>query len=125
MVVGHAHPLIVKAINERAARGTHFAQPVADDAIVAEELSRRFKQPQWRFTNSGTESTLDAVRLARGFTGRGRLIQIQASYHGHHDALLVSVEPPPDLMGPPDAPASVPYRGGPPPAGLDPAAARP
>src|SRR5437588_12803518 len=66
MVVGHAHPLIVKAINERVARGTHFAQPVADDAIVAEELSRRFKQPQWRFTNSGTESTLDAIRLARG-----------------------------------------------------------
>src|SRR5438445_7057184 len=54
MVVGHAHPTIVKAINERAARGTHFAQPVADDAVVAEELSRRFKQPQWRFTNSGT-----------------------------------------------------------------------
>jgi glutamate-1-semialdehyde 2,1-aminomutase len=91
MVVGHAHPLIVKAITERAALGTHFAQPVADDAVVAEELSRRFKQPQWRFTNSGTESTLDAVRLARGFTGRDRLIKIEASYHGHHDALLVSV----------------------------------
>src|SRR6202022_2700485 len=57
MVVGHAHPLIVQAINDRAAKGTHFAQPVADDAVVAEELSRRFKQPQWRFTNSGTETT--------------------------------------------------------------------
>jgi len=112
MVVGHAHPLIVQAINERAGRGTHFAQPVADDAVVAEELARRFKQPQWRFTNSGTESTLDAVRLARGFTGRDRLIKIEASYHGHHDALLVSVEPPPDRMGPADAPASVPYSGG-------------
>jgi len=112
MVVGHAHPSIVKAINERAARGTHFAQPVVDDAVVAEELSRRFKQPQWRFTNSGTESTLDAVRLARGFTGRDRLIKIEASYHGHHDALLVSVEPSPDLMGPADTPVSVPYSGG-------------
>ena len=112
MVVGHAHPLIVQAINNRAARGTHFAQPVADDAIVAEELARRFQQPQWRFTNSGTESTLDAVRLARGFTGRDRLIKIEASYHGHHDALLVSVEPPPDKMGPADAPVSVPYSGG-------------
>src|SRR6202171_4853531 len=112
MVVGHAHPLIVQAINEKAAKGTHFAQPVADDAVVAEELKRRFKQPQWRFTNSGTESTLDAVRLARGFTGRDRLIKIEASYHGHHDALLVSVEPPPDLMGPADAPVSVPYSGG-------------
>ncbi|TMC27114.1 MAG: aspartate aminotransferase family protein, partial [Chloroflexi bacterium] len=112
MVVGHAHPLIVQAINDRAARGTHFAQPVADDAVVAEELARRFKQPQWRFTNSGTESTLDAVRLARGFTGRDRLIKIEASYHGHHDALLVSVEPPADMMGPADAPVSVPYSGG-------------
>ena len=112
MVVGHAHPLIVKAISERAALGTHFAQPVADDAVVAEELSRRFKQPQWRFTNSGTESTLDAVRLARGFTGRDRLIKIEASYHGHHDALLVSVEPPPDKMGPADAPVSVSYSAG-------------
>jgi glutamate-1-semialdehyde 2,1-aminomutase len=112
MVVGHAHPLIVKAITERAALGTHFAQPVADDAVVAEELSRRFNQPQWRFTNSGTESTLDAVRLARGFTGRDRLIKIEASYHGHHDALLVSVEPPPDKMGPADAPVSVSYSAG-------------
>ncbi|TME44054.1 MAG: aminotransferase class III-fold pyridoxal phosphate-dependent enzyme, partial [Chloroflexi bacterium] len=112
MVVGHAHPEIVRTINEQAARGTHFAQPVADDAVVAQELSRRFHQPQWRFTNSGTESTLDAVRLARGFTGRDRLIKIEASYHGHHDALLVSVEPPADKMGPADAPVSVPYSGG-------------
>ena len=119
MVVGHAHPLIVQAINERAARGTHFAQPVADDALVAEELARRFKQPQWRFTNSGTESTLDAVRLARGVTGGDRLIKIEASYHGHHDALLVSVEPPPDKMGPADAPVSVPYSGGTPQAVVD------
>src|SRR5947208_1265216 len=78
MLVGHAHPLILQAINEQAAKGTHFAQPVADVAIVAEELLRRFHQPQWRFTNSGTESTLDAVRLARGFTGRDRLITIEA-----------------------------------------------
>jgi glutamate-1-semialdehyde 2,1-aminomutase len=119
MVVGHAHPLIVKTITEQAARGTHFAQPVADDAVVAQELSRRFKQPQWRFTNSGTESTLDAVRLARGFTGRDRLIKIEASYHGHHDALLVSVEPPADKMGPADAPVSVPYSGGTPQAFVD------
>ena len=119
MVVGHAHPQIVKAVTEQAARGTHFAQPVADVALVAEELSRRFNQPQWRFTNSGTESTLDAVRLARGFTGRDRLIKIEASYHGHHDALLVSVEPPPDRMGPADAPVSVPYSGGTPQAVVD------
>src|ERR1700730_17460083 len=70
MVVGHAHPLVVAAVNRRVAMGTHFAQPVADNIVVARELARRFHQPQWRFTNSGTESTLDAIRLARGFTDR-------------------------------------------------------
>ena len=119
MVVGHAHPQIVQAISERAARGTHFAQPVADDAVVATELVRRFQQPLWRFTNSGTESTLDAVRIARGFTGRDRILKIEASYHGHHDALSVSVEPPPELMGPADAPVSVPHSAGIPQAVVD------
>jgi glutamate-1-semialdehyde 2,1-aminomutase len=109
MVVGHAHPLVVEAISERARLGTHFAQPGEDVVVVARELARRFKQPQWRFTNSGTESTLDAVRLARGFTGRDRIVKIEATYHGHHDALMVSVEPKPDVMGPADNPASVPY----------------
>jgi len=112
MVVGHAHPLVVQAISERAAKGTHFAQPVEDDIAVARDLARRFKQPQWRFTNSGTESTLDAVRIARGFTGRSRIVKIEATYHGHHDALMVSVEPKPDKMGPADEPASVPQTEG-------------
>ncbi len=112
MVVGHAHPKIVDAVSRQIARGSHFAQPVEDGVIVARELKRRFGQPKWRFTNSGTESTLDAVRIARGFTGRERLIKIEASYHGHHDALMVSVEPPPALMGPADAPASVPQSEG-------------
>ncbi len=112
MVVGHAHPRVVEAVKRRIELGSHFAQPVPDDVIVARELSRRFHQPKWRFTNSGTESTLDAVRVARGFTGRDRLIKIEASYHGHHDALMVSVEPPPDRMGPPDRPASFPQSEG-------------
>ncbi len=112
MVVGHAHPKIVEAVGRQIALGSHFAQPVENSIIVARELVRRFHQPKWRFTNSGTESTLDAVRIARGFTGRERLIKIEASYHGHHDALMVSVEPPPDLMGPADAPASVPQSEG-------------
>ena len=112
MVVGHAHPKIVEAVTRQVALGSHFAQPVADGIAVARELSRRFHQPKWRFTNSGTESTLDAVRIARGFTGRERLIKIEASYHGHHDALMVSVEPPPDLMGDAAAPASVPQSEG-------------
>src|SRR5205814_1627128 len=59
------------------------------------------------------------IRLARGFTGRDRIVKIEASYHGHHDALLVSVEPSPDLMGPADAPVSVPYSAGTPQAVVD------
>jgi glutamate-1-semialdehyde 2,1-aminomutase len=112
MVVGHAHPLIVEALTERARKGTHFAEPVEDVREVAQELARRFRQPLWRFTNSGTESTLDAIRLARGFTGRERILKIEASYHGHHDTLMVSVEPKPDRMGPADHPASVPQTEG-------------
>ncbi len=112
MIVGHAHPKIVDAVTRQVALGSHFAQPVENSIIVARELSRRFKQPKWRFTNSGTESTLDAVRIARGFTGRERLIKIEASYHGHHDALMVSVEPPPDKMGPAESPASFPQSEG-------------
>ncbi len=112
MVVGHAHPRIVEAVDRQIARGSHFAQPVEDSITVARELSKRFKQPKWRFTNSGTESTLDAVRIARGFTGRERIIKIEASYHGHHDALMVSVEPPPEHMGPADDPNSFPQSEG-------------
>jgi glutamate-1-semialdehyde 2,1-aminomutase len=112
MVVGHAHPKIVEAVTRQIALGSHYAQPVENSIIVARELKRRFHQPKWRFTNSGTESTLDAVRIARGFTGRERLVKIEASYHGHHDALMVSVEPPRDLMGSPEAPASVPQSEG-------------
>jgi len=112
MAVGHAHPRIVEAVSARIRAGSHFAQPVEDAIVVAEELARRFQQPLWRFANSGTESTLDAVRLARAFTGRERIVKIEATYHGHHDALMVSVEPPPELMGPADAPASVPQSEG-------------
>src|SRR5215510_1628675 len=62
MAVGHAHPKIVEALSERAAIGTHFAQPVAETTLLAEELCRRFRIDQMRFTNSGTEATMDAVR---------------------------------------------------------------
>src|SRR5256885_3858442 len=65
MVVGHAHPKIVDAVSRQIALGSHFAQPVENSIIVARELARRFHQPKWRFTNSGTESTLDAVDRPR------------------------------------------------------------
>src|SRR5580700_6046273 len=112
MVVGHAHPAVVAAVESQIHRGSHFAQPVAENIVVARELARRFHQPQWRFTNSGTESTLDAIRLARGFTDRERIIKIEASYHGHHDSVLVSVVPDMELVGDEAEPNSVPMTGG-------------
>ena len=93
------------------AAGSHFAAPTEGSIVVAEELRRRFGLPQWRFTNSGTESTMDAIHLARGATGRDLVLKIEGSYHGHHDAVMV--------VGPPAArrssaratqPGSVPVR---------------
>ena len=65
MLQGHAHPAIGAAVAARYARGTHFAAPTEDAVVVAEELARRFGLPRWRYTNSGTESTMGAIRLAR------------------------------------------------------------
>jgi glutamate-1-semialdehyde 2,1-aminomutase len=107
MAVGHAHPKIVEALAERAAIGTHFAQPVAETTLLAEELCRRFRIDQMRFTNSGTEATMDAIRLARGVTGRDKIVKIEGSYHGHHESVLVSIRPGRDAMGPRETPASV------------------
>jgi glutamate-1-semialdehyde 2,1-aminomutase len=108
MAAGHAHPKIVAAVSDRVGRGTHFAQPTEESVAVAEHLQQRFGLPLWRFGNSGTESTLDAVRLARAYTDRDVLLKIEGSYHGHHDALMVSVAPPGDKIGDYDDPVSVP-----------------
>jgi glutamate-1-semialdehyde 2,1-aminomutase len=83
MVQGHAHPAIVAAVRERAALGTHFGATTEDAVSVAEELRRRFGLPRWRFTNSGTEANMAAIRLARAFTGRGAVVQMAGAYHGH------------------------------------------
>ena len=107
MIAGHAHPAIVAAVTERVAEGTHFAQPVPDVIPVARELARRFGLPQWRFANSGTEATMAAVHLMRAHTGRAELIKVEGSYHGHHDAVQVSVYPDPELAGPPARPQPV------------------
>ena len=109
MCVGHANPVIGDAVKARMDEGTHFAAPTEGSIVVAEELRRRWGLPQWRFTNSGTESTMDAVHLARGSTGRELIVKIEGTYHGHHDAVMVSVKPPPALMGDRDRPTSIPY----------------
>ena len=100
MVMGHAHPKIVEAVQRRVELGTHFAQPTEDALVVAEQLEERYRLPYWRFGNSGTESTLDAVRIMRALTGRNLIMKIEGSYHGHHDSLMVSVFPPKDKAGP-------------------------
>lgn len=112
MLVGHAHPAVVAAVQQRVTAGTHFAQPVPDLLPVARELARRFGLPQWRFANSGTEATLEAVQLMRAATGRSRIVKVEGSYHGHHDTALVSVYPDLDEAGPAEAPRSVPEHGG-------------
>jgi glutamate-1-semialdehyde 2,1-aminomutase len=112
MCIGHANRTVGAAVKARVDDGTHFAAPTDGSIAVAEELVRRFGLPQWRFTNSGTESTMDAVHLARGATGRDGILKIEGSYHGHHDAVMVSVYPPLEALGERDDPISVPYGAG-------------
>ena len=90
MVQGHAHPAIAAAVQARAAQGTHFGAPTEDAVVVAEELARRFGLAHLRFTNSGTESTMAAIRLARALTGRDPVVAIAGAYHGHHDTALAT-----------------------------------
>jgi len=112
MVQGHAHPAIVKAVRERVALGTHFAAVTEDTVIVAEELAKRFKLERWRFVNSGSEATMDAIRIARGLTGRETIVKIFGSYHGHHDGVMVSIGVPYEDIGDRDNLASLPYGAG-------------
>jgi glutamate-1-semialdehyde 2,1-aminomutase len=109
MCVGHANPMIAAAVRAQMDDGTHFAAPTEGSIAVAEELRRRWGLPHWRFTNSGTESTMDAIHLARAASGRQVIVKIEGTYHGHHDAVMVSVKPPPAEMGDRARPASVPY----------------
>jgi glutamate-1-semialdehyde 2,1-aminomutase len=108
MVMGHAHPKVVEAVQRRVELGTHFAQPTEDALIVAEQLVERYRLPYWRFGNSGTESTLDAVRIMRALTGRNLIVKIEGTYHGHHDSLMVSVFPMQQVAGMREHPNSVP-----------------
>ncbi len=97
---------MVEALARRTPRGTHFAQPTEDAIVVGEELARRFGLPLWRFSNSGTEATMDAVHLMRAITGRDLIIKMEGCYHGHHDSLMVSVSNGSDEIGPADHPYS-------------------
>src|SRR5262249_24127540 len=84
MIQGHAHPAIGRAVSERYGRGTHYAAPTEDAIAVAEDLQRRFGVPRWRYTNSGSEATMDAIRIARAWAKRDTVMKIFRSYHRHH-----------------------------------------
>jgi len=98
-VVGHAHPKIIEAVDRAARTGTHFAVTTEVTVELAEEICRRFRLEQMRFVNSGTEATMDAIRVARAATGRETILKIEGSYHGHHDAVLFSVTPEAETLG--------------------------
>jgi glutamate-1-semialdehyde 2,1-aminomutase len=112
MVQGHAHPAIGRAVSERYTKGTHFAAPTEDAVAVGEELARRFGLPRWRYVNSGSEATMDAIRIARASTKRDTVLKIFGSYHGHHDTVMVSIGVEYDRIGDRAHPASLPYGAG-------------
>ena len=113
LLVGHSHPLIVESlINQLGNLGTLYVAPSDLNAQVANLLCERFGIESVRFTNSGTEATHDALRVARAFTKRDKIVKVEGGYHGHHDEVLISVKPSLSLAGPADHPRAVPASGG-------------
>jgi glutamate-1-semialdehyde 2,1-aminomutase len=89
-IVGHAHPAVVKAVQEAAARGLSFGAPTEGEIEIAEEICKLVPSiEQLRLVSSGTEATMSALRLARGATGRDKIVKFEGCYHGHADSLLV------------------------------------
>ena len=105
LVLGHAYPAVVDAVSEAVAKGTSFGTPTAGEVELAEEIVRRVAPVERvRLVSSGTEATMTAVRLARGFTGRSKVVKFAGCYHGHVDALLVSAGSGVATLGLPDSP---------------------
>jgi glutamate-1-semialdehyde 2,1-aminomutase len=91
MILGHAHPSVLQAVTEAAARGFSFGTPSENEVALAEEIVARVEPVERvRLVSSGTEATMSAIRLARGFTGRTRVVKFAGCYHGHVDALLAA-----------------------------------
>lgn len=90
MVLGHAHPQVIKAVQERAALGLSFGAPTEIETRLAEKICALMPSIELvRMVSSGTEATMSAIRLARGYTGRDKLVKFEGCYHGHSDSLLV------------------------------------
>ncbi|MBI4593373.1 MAG: aminotransferase class III-fold pyridoxal phosphate-dependent enzyme, partial [Candidatus Rokubacteria bacterium] len=119
LILGHAPPEVVKAAQEAAAQGLSFPGPTEHEIRLAEMLTRRIPSLEAvRFTNSGTEATMNAVRAARAFTGRAKIAKFEGAYHGTHDWVLVSVSPELKAAGGRRHPKPVAWSAGVPPAVL-------
>jgi glutamate-1-semialdehyde 2,1-aminomutase len=104
LIHGHAHPEIIAAVQAAAARGTSFGTPTVGEVELAEEIVRRTPVDEVRLVNSGTEATMTAIRLARGYTGRPKIVKFAGCYHGHVDALLAAAGSGVATLGLPDSP---------------------
>ncbi|MEV8455590.1 glutamate-1-semialdehyde 2,1-aminomutase [Streptomyces sp. NPDC052095] len=105
MILGHSHPEVIAAVQEAVARGTSFGTPGEGEVALAEEIVARIEPvEQVRLVSSGTEATMSAIRLARGFTGRAKVVKFAGCYHGHVDALLAAAGSGVATFGLPDTP---------------------
>ena len=112
-VLGHNHPAVVEAVQKQMVRGIVLGAPVGIETELCEEMCRRVDSVESiRFCNSGTEATLHAIRLARGFSGRPKIAKFEGGYHGSHDVVEVSVSPSLEEAGPENAPNPVATAGG-------------
>ncbi len=119
LILGHAPPDVVKAVQQAAEQGLSFPGPTEYEVRLAELLKRRVPSVESvRFTNSGTEATMNAVRLARAFTGRQKIAKFEGAYHGTHDWVMVSVSGDPKAGGSRKRPKSIAWSAGIPPAVL-------
>jgi glutamate-1-semialdehyde 2,1-aminomutase len=112
LLVGHGHPVLLEAVRRQLDDGTIYVTPCELDAEVAELLCERFGLAAVRFTNSGTEATMDAIRAARGLTGRTKIVKVEGGYHGHHDEVMISMKPPVAAAGPARRPTPIPATAG-------------
>jgi len=113
LIHGHAHPAIVKAVQERVALGTAFTLPTEAEVDLAETITGRASGlEQVRFSNSGSEAVMGAIKAARALTGRPKIVKIEGAYHGSYDYAEVSLDSPPALWGDPSKPESVAFSRG-------------
>ncbi len=90
MILGHSHPTVIKALQKACERGTSYGAPTPLEIELAEMIRKAYPSMEIvRMVNSGTEATMSAIRVARGFTGRDKIIKFEGCYHGHADGLLV------------------------------------